>query len=70
MGEQPEKIDGIVEVDETFVGGKRRNKHAHAVKPGQRAQDRLCPFADKAAVVSVLERGDKVRSRHVEKGLL
>ena len=66
-GELPEKAGGIVEVDEAYVGGKRRNKHAHAVKPGQRAQDRLGPFADKAAVVSVLERGGKVRSRHVEK---
>jgi transposase-like protein len=67
MGETPEKMSGIVEVDEAYVGGKRRNKHALAVKPGQRAQDRLGPFADKAAVVSVVERGGKVRSRHVEK---
>lgn len=66
-GELPEKMNGIVEADETYVGGKRRNKHAHAVKPGQRAQDRLGPVADKMAVVSVLERGGKVRSRHVEK---
>jgi transposase-like protein len=66
-GEMFEKAGGIVEVDEAYIGGKRRNKHAHAVKPGQRAQDRLGPVADKAAVVSVLERGGKVRSRHVEK---
>lgn len=66
-GELPEKMNGIVEVDETYVGGKRKNKHAHAVKPGVRAQDRLSPVADKFAVVSVLERGGKVHSRHVEK---
>jgi transposase-like protein len=66
-GELTEPMNGIVEVDETYVGGKRRNKHAHAVKPGVRAQDRLAPFADKFAVVSVLERGGKVHSRHVEK---
>ena len=66
-GELTEPLNGIVEVDETYVGGKRRNKHAHAVKPNVRAQDRLAPFADKFAVVSVLERGGKVHSRHVEK---
>jgi transposase-like protein len=66
-GEMFEKAGGIVEVDEAYIGGKRRNKHAHAVKPGVRAQDRLGPVADKAAVVSVVERGGKVRSRHVEK---
>ena len=66
-GELPEKMGGIVESDETYVGGKRRSKHAHAVKPGVRAQDRLGPVADKAAVVPVLERGGKVRSLHVEK---
>src|SRR5437588_7494175 len=36
-GETPEKMGGIVETDETYIGGKRRNKHAHAVKPGVRA---------------------------------
>lgn len=66
-GETVEKAGGVVEVDETYVGGRRRNKHAHAVKPGQRAQDRPGPVADKAAVVSIVERGGKVRSRHVEK---
>jgi transposase-like protein len=53
-GELPEKMSGIVEADETYVGGKRRNKH-------------LGPVADKFAVVSVLERGGNVNSRHVEK---
>lgn len=66
-GELPEKMNGIVEIDETYVGGKRRNKHSHAVKPGVRAQDRLSPVADKMAVVSTLQRGGKVHSRHVER---
>lgn len=66
-GELSKKMSGVIETDETYVGGKRRNKHAHAVKPGVRAQDRLGPFADKAAVVTVLERGGRVHSRHVEK---
>src|SRR5712691_12281962 len=32
-GELPEKMAGIVEADETYVGGKRRVHQPHAVKP-------------------------------------
>jgi transposase-like protein len=66
-GELPEKFNGIIEADETYVGGKRRNKHAHVVKPGQRAQDRVSHWTEKQAVFSVMERGGKVHSRHVER---
>jgi transposase-like protein len=66
-GELPEKMRGIVEADETYVGGRRRRSHAQAVKPGVRAKDRISPTADKAAVFSVLNRGGKVYSRHIER---
>src|SRR6267154_4687960 len=41
-GELPEKMNGIVEADETYIGGKAKNKHKHlrgtyAAKPGVRA---------------------------------
>jgi len=61
-GELPEKMNGIVEADETFIGGKRRNKHRQALKPGVRAQDFIGPVADKAAVFKTVKGGKFARS--------
>jgi len=61
------KLSGIVEADETYIGGRRRFTIPQAVKPGERAQDRPSPVADKAAVFSVVQRGGKVYSRHIER---
>lgn len=68
MSEEPlsSKLKGIIEVDETYVGGKLRTG-SQAVKPGERPKDRLSPYSNKAAVVSVLQRGGRVQSRHVER---
>jgi transposase-like protein len=66
-GELPEKMTGIVEADETYIGGRRRRHTPDALKPGQREPDRLGPFSDKAAVFSMVQRGGKVYSRHIEK---
>src|SRR5688572_26928834 len=66
-GELPEQMNGVLEVDETYVGGKRRNKQTQARKMAQRQQDMLGPFADKQAVVSIMQRGGRVYSRHIEK---
>ena len=68
MAEEPlsSKLSGIVEIDETYVGGKRQVSMSRAVKPGERPKDRLGPVADKAAAVSVLKRGGGVQSRYVE----
>jgi len=60
------KLTGIVEVDETYIGGKTRTG-AHAVKPGERPKDRVSAVANKASVVSVLQRGGRVQSMHVER---
>jgi hypothetical protein len=60
------KVQGTIEIDETYVGGKLR-KRQQAVKPGERQQDRVSPVSNKAAVVSVLQRNGRVQSRHVER---
>ena len=58
------KLNGIVEVDETYIGGKTHFGPL-ATKPGERPKDRPAPFAGKEAVVSVLQRGGHVQSRHI-----
>jgi transposase-like protein len=60
----PSPIGGpgkIIEADETYVGGKLSNKHAHQRK-AVRASGGVAP---KQAVVSLVEREGRVRSVHV-----
>jgi len=61
------KLTGVIEIDETFIGGKPRGRISHATKPGQRPQDRYAHYAKKAPVVSVLQRDGRVQSRYVER---
>jgi transposase-like protein len=64
------KLTGVIEVDETYVGGKLR-VGPYRAKPYMRARGRKPNYpsvvSNKAAVVSVLQRGGKVQSRHVER---
>jgi transposase-like protein len=73
------KLDGIVEIDECYVGGRRRvkNNPSNTRKPEdpekkawdvfhhQHASKGIDPFGGKAAVVALVQRGGKVRSMHV-----
>jgi len=53
---------GTIEMDETYVGGKLRvGSYAN------NSQDRLSGIANKAPVVSVLQRGGSVRSYHLHR---
>ena len=61
-----EPMTGVIEADETYIGGKPRKSTEHAFKTGQRAQDQYTRD-DKAAVVSVVQRGGSVRSKHVDR---
>jgi transposase-like protein len=58
------KLNGEVEVDETFIGGKARNMHKDV--KSRRIQGRRGPEG-KAIVAAVLERGGKVRAKVVDK---
>jgi len=61
--ETPSPIGGYgkaIEADETYVGGKVSNRHAH-----KRHGSKENPFKDKQPVVSLVERGGEVRSFHV-----
>jgi transposase-like protein len=68
MSQEPlsSKLQGTIEIDETYIGGKLR-VGPHVTKLGERAKDKLSATANKAAVVSVLQRGGRVQSRHVER---
>jgi len=67
MSQEPlkSKLTGIVEMDETYIGGKFR-KGSQTSRPGDRPKDRRSPIVNKAAVVSVLQRGGRVHSQHIE----
>jgi transposase-like protein len=68
MSQEPlsSKLTGVIEIDETYVGGKLRIGPL-VTKPGVRPKDRPRVVANKAAVVSVLQRGGRVQSMHVQK---
>lgn len=64
------KLTGVIEVDETYVGGKLRvgayRKRPYFKNRGEKPKYPSV-VSNKAAVVSVLQRGGKVQSRHVER---
>lgn len=59
------KLSGVVEADETFIGAKARNMHADV--KARRLQGRKGGTMGKAIVAAVLERGGKVRAKVVDR---
>lgn len=56
--EKEEQLDGVVEIDETFVGGKQKNRHVK--KRIKYAPGRGWP--DKTPVFGMLQRGGKLKA--------
>lgn len=55
-------LSNEVEVDETYVGGKNKNKHAAKKIKGTQGRS----IKDKAPVFGMVERGGKLNAKHVE----
>jgi transposase-like protein len=51
------EMEGIIEVDETFVGGKNKNRHKDKKVPNSQGRS----FIDKTPVMGMLEKGGNVR---------
>ena len=59
------KLSGIIEADETYIGGRpRRKNNAPRMSPKEAAQHRM---DNKTPVVSLVQRGGEVRSRVMKK---
>lgn len=65
MFEQGELLRGVVEMDETYIGGKPRKKNGGTQSPRKRGRG-----TSKTPVVGIVERGGRIVAKPVEKSKL
>lgn len=56
--QEPEQLNGTLEVDETFIGGRERG--------GGRGSGKGNCLSNKAIVIGVIQRGGKIRLQTIE----
>lgn len=66
MKEQSEPLSGVVEMDETFIGGKVKNMHRSKRPVGTGFSGKPTGGAAKTIVVGMVERGGRVKAQVVK----
>lgn len=62
FADDSELLEGIIEVDETYIGGKNKNRHSDKKTEGGQGRG----GDDKTAVVGTLQRDGKVKAQKVK----
>ena len=69
LGQEPvaSRLEGIVEIDEAYIGGKVRQGAAKDAEGRSTKLGRKHARSEKAPVVAMLQRNGDVHSRHIER---
>jgi len=63
------QFEGIIEADETYIGGKESNKHKSKKNHNEKGGQGRGSYKDKKTVIGIIERNGQVIAKHVPKPL-